>query len=376
MFIKYNGGRFSYKSFYFLILVICFCFKSYDGYHKYLDKNIIKTEKIEKLVCSLFTAIFDRNFYIFSIILYIIEKKQNQSTKKEKKNFSFYNFNKIDYSYIKDYRFKLILIKSILLIFICFLISILLYTLKVNNKGFKLYFTSLSFAFITIFFFNFILFHKKIYKHHKIALYIIILFNIPIFIYYSTKTQIERELFNIAYFICYSIIFIIYQFIIEKYYMSVYFIFFIEGLMNFISTIIILIIIIKKEINFNFSYKDYIINNIFYFILQLFYLLNIYYFSPIKCLSAEIIARAIIILCFKIYVNKYDHFVEMLFDIFLNPLNLIMILIYDEIIILNFCGLDENIQENIIHRQKIDLGIIKEIKKENITIIDILNAIN
>jgi hypothetical protein len=45
-------------------------------------------------------------------------------------------------------------------------------------------------------------------------------------------------------------------------------------------------------------------------------------------------------------------------------------------IILNFCGLDENIQENIIHRQKIDLGIINEIKKENITISDILNTIN
>ena len=366
MLIKYNGGRFSYKSFYFFILFLVFVLKSVDDdCHKFLDKNIIKNEKIKKLIRSLITAIFDRNFYIFSIILYIIEKKQIEFMKiKKTKYFSFNKFNRNEYKFIKDNNLTFNYIKSIFLIFICFLISIFLYTIKVNNEDFKLYFTSLSFAFMTIFFLNFIMFHKKIYKHHKLALYTIILFNIPIFIYYSTKVQIERELYNILYFICYPIIFIIYQFIIEKYYMSIYFIFFIEGLMNFISTIIILIIKIKKNYEYNFNFKDYIINNIFYFMLQLFYLINIYNFSPIKCILAELCARALLILCYVVYTIDYGNVFETIFDIIVNPINIIMILIYDEIIILNFLGLNKNIQENIIQRQNSDLSIINEIESD------------
>ena len=364
MLITYNG-RFSYKIYFFFLLVICYGFKSYDGYDKFLDKNIFsEPEKISNFTCSLFTAIFDRNFYIFSIIFYLIEKNRIKSTKIIKNESSLHKYKRNDYSFIKNEN-NSNNIKSIFLIFICFLISIILYTIKVNNSRFKLYFTSLSFGFLTICFFNFILLKKKFYNHHKLALFIIIVFNIPLFIYYSFNVQIERELFNIAYFIGYSIIFIIYQFIMEKYYMSVYFVFFIEGLMNFISTIIILIIKIKLDIKFKFIYKDYIINNVFYFMTQLFNLLNIYYFSPIKCITADIFARALLILCFKIYASKYDHWFEMLFDIFLNPLNLVMIFIYDEIIILNFYGLDENIQKNIIIRQQIDLKIISEIKTEN-----------
>ena len=359
------NGRFSYKIYFFFILVICYGFKSYDGYDKFLDKNIFSEPKrISNLTCSLFTAIFDRNFYIFSIIFYLIEKNRIKSTKIIKNESSLHKYKRNDYSFIKNEN-NSNNIKSIFLIFICFLISITLYTIKVNNSHFKLYFTSLSFAFLTICFFNFILLKKKFYNHHKLALFMIILFNIPLFIYYSFKVQIEREIFNIFYFIGYSIIFIIYQFIIEKYYMSVYYIFFIEGLMNFISTIIILIIKIQLDIKFKFIYKDYIINNIFYFNFQLWNLLNIYYFSPIKCITADIFARALLILCFKIYASKYDHWFEMLFDILLNPLNLVMIFIYDEIIILNFCGLNENIKENIIIRQSIDLKIIDEIKIEN-----------
>ena len=359
------NGRFSYKVYFFLLLVICYGFKSYDDFDKFLDKNIFcEAEKINNLICSLFTAIFDRNFYIFSIIFYLIEKKRIKSTKKIQRESTINLYKRNEYSIIIDNN-KSNYIKSIFLIFICFLISIILYTIKVNNSRFKLYFTSLSFGFLTICFFNFILLKKKVYNHHKLALFIIIVFNIPLFIYYSFNVQIERELFNIAYFIGYSIIFIIYQFIMEKYYMSVYFVFFIEGLMNFISTIIILIIKISIDIKFKFIYKDYIINNVFYFMTQLFNLLNIYYFSPIKCISADIFARALLILCFKIYASKYDHWFEKLFDIFLNPLNLVMIFIYDEIIILNFYGLDENIKKNIIIRQKIDLKIIDEIKTEN-----------
>ena len=371
MLIAFNG-RFSYKIIYFFLLVICYGFKSYDDHKKFLDKNIFEdAEKINKIICSLFTAIFDRNFYIFSFIFYLIEKKRIKSNKIKEQNKSISNYNRTEYSFIKENKNNSNNIKSIFLIFICFLISIILYTIKVNNIKFKLYFTSLSFAFITIFFFNFILFHKKIYKHHKITLIIIIIFNIPLFIYYSFKIQLEREIFNIAYFIGYSIIFIIYQFIIEKYYMSIYSVFFIEGLMNFISTIIIIIIIkIKKEIKFKFIFKDYIINNVFYFMIQLFILINIYFFSPIKCICADIFSRALLILCYKIYVSKYDNYFEMFFDIFLNPLNLIMIIIYDEIIILNCYGLDENTQENIINRQKIDLKIINENKIETSTIND------
>ena len=363
MLITFNG-IYNFKTYIYLILVICYVIKSLDDYEKFLDQNILKSKKkIYNFYSSLISAIFDRNFYIFSIIFYIIEQNKIKSNKNHKKESSINNVGRI--SFIKGNNNAAKYIKSIILIFICFLISIILYTIKISDFHFKLYFTSLSFAFLTLFFFNFILLHKKIYKHHKLSLFVIVLFNIPLFIYYCFNVEIEREIFNIFYFIGYTIIFIIYQFIIEKYYMSVYFVFLIEGLINFISTIIILIIKIKNNIEFNLIFKYYIINNIFYFNFQLWNLLNIYYFSPIKCISADIFARALLILCFKIYSNKYDHWFEMLFDIFLNPLNLVMIFIYDEIIILNFCGLNENIQENIIIRQSIDLKIIDEIKIEN-----------
>ncbi len=72
MLITYNG-RFSYKVYFFFLLVICYCFQSYDGYDKFLDKNIFSdAEKINNLIYYLFTAIFDLNFYIFSFILYLL----------------------------------------------------------------------------------------------------------------------------------------------------------------------------------------------------------------------------------------------------------------------------------------------------------------
>ena len=146
--------------------------------------------------------------------------------------------------------------------------------------------------------------------------------------------------------------------------MSIYFIFFIEGLINIISTIIILIIKIKNNIEFNLIFKYYIINNIFYFSFQLFNLLNIYYFSTTKCISADIFARSLLMLCYKIFDLEYSNVFEIISDIILNPLNLIMVLIYDEIIILNFYGLNENTEENIIIRQQIDLKVLNDNKNE------------
>ena len=364
MLITFNG-RYNFKTYIFLILVICYVIKSLDDYEKFLDQNILqnKKKKIKNIYSSLISAIFDRNFYIFSIILYILEQKKIKSNKNIKKDSSINNVGRI--SFIKGNNNAAKYIKSIILIFICFLISIILYTIKISDFHFKLYFTSLSFAFLTLFFFNFNLLHKKIYKHHKLSLFIIVLFNIPLFIYYCFIVEIEREIFNIFYFIGYTIIFIIYQFIIEKYYMSVYFVFLIEGLINFISTIIILIIKIKNNIEFNLIFKYYIINNIFYFNFQLWNLLNIYYFSPIKCISADIFARSLLIICYEIFKIDYGNKIFLIiFDIILNPLNLIMVLIYDEIIILNFWGLNENTEENIIIRQKIDLKILNDNKSE------------
>ena len=135
------NGRFSYKVYFFLLLVICYGFKSYDGYDKFLDKNIFsEPEKISNFTCSLFTAIFDRNFYIFSIIFYLIEKNRIKSTKIIKNESSLHKYKRNDYSFIKNEN-NSNYIKSIFLIFICFLISLTLYTIKVNNSHFKLYFT-------------------------------------------------------------------------------------------------------------------------------------------------------------------------------------------------------------------------------------------
>ncbi len=365
MLITFNG-RYNYKTNIYILLVICYIIKSLDDYEKFLDQNILKTNNIKNFISSLISAVFDRNFYIFSIIFYIIEQKKIKSNKIVKTDSSINNINRI--SFIKRNNNVANYIKSICLIFICFLISIILYAIKISDFHIKLYFTSLAFAFLTLFFFNFILLHKKIYKHHKLSLFVMVLFNIPLFIYYCFNVEIEREIYNIFYFIGYTIIFIIYQFIIEKYYMSVYFVFFIEGLFNIISTIIILIIKIKKNYEFNLIFKYYIINNIFYFSFQLMNLLNIYYFSPTKCISADIFARSLLILCYEIYKIDYENNIfRIICDLILNPLNLIMVLIYDEIIILNFCGLNENTEENIIIRQQIDLKILNDNKNEKET---------
>jgi hypothetical protein len=340
-----------------MFLVLILIIKSLDDDEKFLNK-IYKNDKDNKddkkisILKALFTSVINRIFYIFSFILYKIEKCEIKSNKKIN------NINKPNSILINKKFSNLKYLKIVFLLFICFLFTTIIYTIKIYNK-YILFFTAISFGFITLFFLNIFLLHKKIYKHHKLSLFLIILFNLSLYIYYLITANLYKEIFNIFYFVAFSINYFIYQIIIEKYFISIYMIFFIESLMYFMAAVVVIIDVVinggrEEVLKINIIYC--FLNNLFYFTYQLFILLNIYYFSPIKCITADLLARNILIIFYKIFVFKYRNNFEKYSDFILIPLNLFLFLIYDEILNINLCGLNENIKKNIKIRQEIDVS--------------------
>jgi len=359
MILSFNF-EYSNKTFIFMFLVLILLIKSSDDDKKFLNKiykNNNKDDKIISILKALFTSVINRIFYIFSFILYKIEKYKMNSNKK------IITIN-IPNSIVIDKKISYIkYLKVVFLIFICFLFTIIIYTIKIYNR-YKLFFTAISFGFITLFFLNIYLLHQKIYKHHKLSLFLIIFFNLSLYIYYLITATIAKEIFNIFYFVAFSINYFIYQIIIEKYFISIYMIFFIESLMYFITAIIIIIITGNKTEVLKINIIYCFLNNLFYFTYQLFILLNIYYFSPIKCITADLLARNILIICYKLYVFEYRNYFEKYSDLIVITLNLFFILVYDEILNINLYGLDENIKKNIKIRQDIDANSIVDVDTE------------
>ena len=339
----------------FILLIIILVIKNY------FENNKIKDEEEEKDWIKPFNiAIFNKSFYIISVIFYFIFLKLNKNKNDtENKNNDLKNSpnNKIDVNNniiqpIVKFTHKDQKNKALLLSIFCAIFSIPIDTIKIKYK-IKIFYSPTVFGFITILLFNYFLFKKKLKKHRQLSILLFCTLNFSLFIYFcSISKKIQEEIFNVFFFSFNSIKFCIYQYIMDNLFISFYFIFFIEGLCFFIPFIIINIIMVFADRNklSELYNTNMVINNSIHFIVHYLYFLHINFYEAMNCMIMEIFSRGLSTVCFSIRDKKET--LSKIIDAVGTGLSLILIFIYEEVIVLNFCEFDKYVQKNLIKRNE------------------------
>ena len=216
---------------------------------------------------------------------------------------------------------------------------------------------------------NVFIFKKQIYRHQKLSLVITLIGIFPI--YLSFGLFLNKELYSIIYDIflligsfCYSVYLILIKYLTLQKRISIFLLLLYQGILCVLYTIIIFIILsLSKNENLDYISNIFYCSNtnfvcishfylkiIFYFILntilQTLIFLVVYIFSPELFAISDIWSPlfSFIALCIQI---KEDNWIK----IFLTILGYLIIafgaFIYNEIIVFNFCGLNENTWEAI-----------------------------
>ena len=260
--------------------------------------------------------------------------------------------------YIYNKGFKQNLIKKYALIIFLSLLIVAFELLSSHSRGYKLFQERLYFMFLIPIFSKFIL-KDDIFKHQYFSLFIAILGSIFLIVPVGLKLAEEDIVPNIQKFfsaVAYSLYLVLIKYVTHTFYISPFKLNFIFGLIS-LGCIVIGYIIFSLVKFHDFSYfKDcldfsevdnklvlslYIIFGfIFAAILQFLTLLVIFYFSPILLMVTDIISPMLTWIVSTIEGERE------LPGVVLNPIGYLIVLfsslIYNEIIIFNFCGLSEN----------------------------------
>ena len=226
---------------------------------------------------------------------------------------------------------------------------------------------------------SYFILHQKFYRHHFISFGCITIMLIIIFI--LSFPYLEEIGASILYFFLYEMFFGLYDVLIKKYlnvfYKSPYYSMFWFGLLT--SGLLLFYDIIAYFVNPSVSgiiigFQDNInsAGDFFLFLLDLLveYIWNlgiwlvIYYFTPCHYFIPEFISQ------YFYYMlnatdenNRNDNFYSTINCTFISIcfiLNIIFILIFNEVIILNFCKLDYNSNKRIKEREKGEFNITKK----------------
>ena len=183
-----------------------------------------------------------------------------------------------------------------------------------------------------LFLLNSIIFKKNLYNHHFISIIIVIL--LIIFIRFNSKIKVYY-ITLILKFYSFSFNLLLIKYINTKYFVNIYLLGSIIGL----STVIQEIVYFEYDIDFSFSFSFFI-----YFFLYL--SKNFFKYKIISKLDSihYFIIYFMIQSIFFLYIIKNTIYI--ILTVFL----ILSCLIYLEILVLNFCGLSENIRENIEKR--------------------------
>ena len=232
-------------------------------------------------------------------------------------------------------------------------------------------------AFFEIIFFlilgNYIL-NNKIYRHHLVSL-IIILFNLIImFISYALYFRM-RTLKIISFYLFYDFFFCL-SYILGKKYLNMFYVkpYSLMVYIGSITSIILFIydiisfaivhddnnnvngIILGIKRNFNLSFIFIILDLLFYFLSNIGIWLTIYFFTPFHFIISESISEYI--------YYTYDYFTGTRYEIrdiiiysLIYIINLFFSLIFNEIIILNFCNMNYNTKKYIERREREEMTI-------------------
>ena len=218
-------------------------------------------------------------------------------------------------------------------------------------------------------FWSFFILKQKFYKHHFISYGCITILLIPIFIIFFP--YMKKIPFACIYYGCSEFVFALYDVLIKKYmnlfYKNPYHIMPFSGVISIFLLLIYdisayfinpsvsgIIIGFRENITSIGEWFLFIIDLILEFIWNLGIWLLIFYFTPCHYFIADYISEFIyfIVKYFKepdsFYSNRIKFFLMICFSIII----FIFFLIFNEVIILNFCGLDYNTRKRLIQREK------------------------
>ena len=268
----------------------------------------------------------------------------------------------------------------LILLFMSILLSIYIVIYSFST-GRILFEKRLYYLFFISIFSKFIL-KNEIYRHQILSLSLsliglIILF-FPILLIIK-QNDILINIFNLISAICYSLFLVLVKHLTHNYYVTPLLCLLLVGCLSLLLTIFgFLVFSLIKSKNFSYLTNNFLLfknkTDINYYIygalsfffsslLQIFSFLVIYYFSPILLVVTDIISPMLswIIISIqdgetynKILMNSIGYFFE-----------LISVLIYNEIIICNFCGLNKYTKKCIVERQNEELHILKEAENGN-----------
>ena len=304
--------------------------------------------------------------HFFSFIFYLIEKRNSKNITKEK-NLSF--------KHKETYSFKIIM----LIIFCCILDLINYYPMEDFQllKGIELISNQIQeFYMLILILLEKIFFKTKYYKHHYLSFFLFLIYPIYNFIkiYESNKNQYHILRFFLFYiYHCFfhyypmAFVYIIYYHINRNYFVSIYLLSCIKGLLCIIGTIIIEIFIyypneLSLFINtskYNFAHYFHMFISLIYMILQNYlYILILLFFQPtFTGITLIYIPTIKTLLKFTKDFNIIELFFQFIF--------FFSITIYLEIIILSCFNLEYNVKIKIEERAR--LTIISEITDDEET---------
>jgi len=342
-----------------------------------LSKRLIKDQQNK-----LFNDNYFRNLQMFlshtiSILFYLIQNKNSGKEINENKQKIFFHFP--SKNILNNEKKKNIKKKSLLLIFLSSILHIISYSPLKENIDF--------FSFLnlknTVGLFVIILFlvEKKMLKskfssHHILSFILLIIItalninkektNISFFI----NILIPLVIYSIYHYLTLALVYNIYYFINNNYFISLYYISGIQGLISFILTISLIIIyylLFQKctiiEIYKNIKLSEYIWPFLVFICMSLQNILQIlilYFFKPsFICIIYAILpiinitSYIIKLIIHDDYISQYKN-TNILFEMIYVILSLISVLIYIEILVLNFCGFDKGVKEKITIRSEIE----------------------
>ena len=303
--------------------------------------------------------------FIFLIIYYIKNKKKNSK--------SIPNLIENNYKDRRDkdkaklsWKKKLLWILLVAVLdFFCYLFS----NFSGSSNEFYLGIMQINLIFMAIF--SYLILKMKLYKHHYLCIFFILLKCIIYFIVFKvfkdfTQESIVPLVIGFITEISFCLVYILYKYYMQIKYMIPYEIMFFQGLIELLFSIITLIITTKCNFLDNFFVFKSEVNRkeiaiiIFMIILHFLYMIILYktieIFSPFYIFISVLLSEYTVF-----FVNiKILNTGQIISGIILMVFCSFMILIFVEIIELNFCGLSTMTKKNIELRARIDSMITND----------------
>ena len=360
---------------YFLIPFLCpiFCMLA-----NFFDVFIDESEVINKQE-FIYSIFFDLSYAIEGLFYFISYFKTKVNKEKESKTNTENQNTGIIYIYNDNFSYNYNNINKIIMIIVLLSILLEIQNLLMALSDYENVFEERLYFIFFIPLFSKIILKENIYKHQYFSLLIailgFILLSIPVCLE-LTKDDIISNILNLIDGFIYPLFIVIIKYVSEKYYLSPLKLSLLFGIL---ATIIDCIgYIIYSLIKFhNFSYFNdcfdfsqvenkltisiyLILYFLFLTILQLLILLAIFYFSPTLIMVTDIISP------FLLWIAVSIEDGESILDSIINPCGYLIVLfgalIYNEIIIFNFCGLDKNTKKFVNQRLYQELREIQQSK--------------